>query len=208
MPQTAFVLRIALRRLKPTVWREVLVSSSSTLRELHAVIHAAMGWDDDHLYAFARPEGNKSFYQLDKTRLYEPPLDSDPWDIPGNDDATASIGDLLQAPKDRLLYMYDFGDSWEHLITLKQQVLIDADTPLPALLDAQRACPLEDCGGTKGWTELCDALTHPERPESAKLAALYQGFNPHAFECELRQKAVARLQTTTRPRVNAELAEA
>ena len=205
MPQTAFVLRIALRRLKPTVWREVLVSPSSTLRELHAVIHAAMGWDDDHLYAFARPEGNKSFYQLDKTRLYEPPLDNDPWDIPGNNDANTSVGELLQTPKDRLLYMYDFGDSWEHLITLKEQVLVD--TPLPTLLDAQRACPLEDCGGTRGWAELCEALAHPERLESAKLAALYQGFNPHAFERELRQKAVARLQTS-RPLVNAELAEA
>ena len=102
MPQTAFVLRIALRRLKPTVWREVLVSPASTLRELHAVIHAAMGWDDDHQYAFARPDGNKGFYQLDKSRLYEPPVDQDPWDIPGNNDATRTLGELFQAPRERL----------------------------------------------------------------------------------------------------------
>jgi hypothetical protein len=205
MPQTAFVLRITLRRLKPTVWREVLVSPDSTLRELHAVIHAAMGWDDDHLYAFALPDGNKGFYQLDKNRLYEPPLDDDPWDIPGNNDATTTLGELLHDPKDRLLYMYDFGDNWEHLITLKERVTVDG--PLPALLGAQHACPLEDCGGIQGWTDLCTALAYPERPGHIKLAALYKGFNPHAFEPELREKAVARLQIR-QPSKNTEMAAA
>ena len=192
MPQTAFVLRIALRRLKPVVWREVLVSPDTTLRALHAVIHAAMGWDDDHLYAFALPDGNKNFYALDKSRLYEPPLDADPWDIPGNNDAATTIADLLHAPKDRLLYMYDFGDSWEHVITLKEQV--QTELPLPTLLAAQHACPLEDCGGPHGWAALCQALANPGRPEFAKLARLYEGFDPVAFAPELREKAVAKLR--------------
>jgi hypothetical protein len=34
------------------VWRRVLVSSSFTLRELHGVIQAAMGWEGIHLYDF------------------------------------------------------------------------------------------------------------------------------------------------------------
>ncbi|MEY4884685.1 MAG: hypothetical protein RIS34_2539 [Pseudomonadota bacterium] len=203
MTQTAFVLRIALRRSKPTVWREVLVSPNASLRDLHELIHAAMGWDDDHLYAFARPDGNKSFYSLDKSRLYEPPLEDDPWNIPGHNDATTAISEVLAAPKDRLLYMYDFGDSWEHLITLKEQV--QTEQVLPALLGAQHACPLEDCGGPQGWAALCQALAEPTRPEFAKLANLYKGFDPVAFLPELREKAVAKLRLGA-PRLLEEMA--
>ena len=44
--------------------------------------------------------------------------------------------------------MYDFGDGWEHLITVKS--FVESDQPLPHLIKAQNGCPPEDCGGTSG----------------------------------------------------------
>ncbi|MFT6911870.1 MAG: hypothetical protein ACJAQW_000467 [Paracoccaceae bacterium] len=34
------------------IWRRVLVSSSTSLRELHGILQAAMGWDGIHLFQF------------------------------------------------------------------------------------------------------------------------------------------------------------
>lgn len=37
---------------RPSVWRRLRLPADLTLRQLHHVIQAAMGWDDDHLHAF------------------------------------------------------------------------------------------------------------------------------------------------------------
>ena len=59
MPMTtAYLLRIELRELKPAIYREVLIDPGITLRKLHAVIQAAMGWENAHLHAFAQPGGS------------------------------------------------------------------------------------------------------------------------------------------------------
>ena len=50
-PARAFRLRVSLREIEPEVWRVLLVSDSSTLAKLHAVIQRAMGWTNSHLYA-------------------------------------------------------------------------------------------------------------------------------------------------------------
>ena len=36
----------------PTVWRRLVVPASLTLRQLHAVLQTAMGWEDYHLHLF------------------------------------------------------------------------------------------------------------------------------------------------------------
>ena len=51
----ALLLRIELKDFKPAIYREVLVDPEITLRALHTVIQAAMGWENAHLYAFAQP---------------------------------------------------------------------------------------------------------------------------------------------------------
>jgi hypothetical protein len=38
--------------ISPMVWRRLLVPAAFTLRELHGVIHVAMGWEGIHLFQF------------------------------------------------------------------------------------------------------------------------------------------------------------
>ena len=47
-------------------------------------------------------------------------------------------------PTDKLLYLYDFGDDWEHVITLT--AVVETDMTLPHLLKAQQGCPPERSG--------------------------------------------------------------
>ncbi len=45
-------VRIELRDTDPLIWREVEVPTSVTLKVLHDVIQAVMGWFDCHLWEF------------------------------------------------------------------------------------------------------------------------------------------------------------
>jgi len=44
-------LRIPLRGINPPIWR-VLIGSDATIADLHVVIQAAVGSEDDHLHRF------------------------------------------------------------------------------------------------------------------------------------------------------------
>ena len=59
-------VRIELRDTDPVIWRQVEVPTSLTLKVLHRVIQAAMGWFDYHLWEFT----------IDKRR-YRLPTDED-----------------------------------------------------------------------------------------------------------------------------------
>ena len=45
-------LKITLRDTDPAIWRRVEVARTITLKDLHAIIQAAMGWENYHLYQF------------------------------------------------------------------------------------------------------------------------------------------------------------
>ena len=45
-------LRIELRDTKPLIWRQLEVPTAITLKALHEIIQAAMGWLEYHLWEF------------------------------------------------------------------------------------------------------------------------------------------------------------
>ena len=47
-----FVLRITLRHIEPTIWREITVPDSYSLLQLHRCIQLVFGWLDYHLFEF------------------------------------------------------------------------------------------------------------------------------------------------------------
>ena len=46
-----FQLKISLQHISPPIWRRVQMDDCN-LEELHDVIQIAMGWDDEHMFAF------------------------------------------------------------------------------------------------------------------------------------------------------------
>ena len=104
------------------VWREVVVPENLPLSSLHLVIQQAMGWEDRHLYRF---EVNGQRY--------------------GPDDLDDQSITLKRAFKTNPInYIYDFGDWWEHTVTLIETVPKMAETLVVA---GKGQCPAEDSGG-------------------------------------------------------------
>ena len=177
---SAYVLRIELRNLKPAIWREVWVDPAITLRQLHYTIQAAMGWECAHLHGFAIPASGRAgrYWGVPPQRRFEPGEAQDDMGFgdQSKDDARAKVAQVLKAPRDKLLYLYDYGDDWEHLVTLKK--IITTPEPLPLLAAAAETCPPEDCGGVHGFANLADVLADPRHPEHAEMSECYEGLEP------------------------------
>jgi hypothetical protein len=147
-------LKITLRGSKPPIWRRVLVPDNITLGDLHLAIQIAMGWTDAHMHQFIDREG----------QCYG--VSNPDWDFESmHDEDAVLIGKLFKKEKTSLRYEYDFGDGWEHAVTLEKILPFDRTQSLPVCLKAVGACPPEDVGGIYGYYRFLDAYTNPEHPE-------------------------------------------
>ena len=109
MTKKTYQIKISLRGSKPKIWRLILVPSDLLLSDFHKIIQTTMGWTNSHLHQFIK---NRTFYSR---RM----ADDDFWGEMDNVDyLKIKISDLLKKEKDRIIYEYDIGDSWEHDISL------------------------------------------------------------------------------------------
>jgi len=51
-------------------------------------------------------------------------------------------------------YAYDFGDDWQHTVTLVDVLQRDFTLTYPRCSDGKGACPPEDCGGVHAFAEI------------------------------------------------------
>ncbi|TFV62284.1 plasmid pRiA4b ORF-3 family protein [Geodermatophilus sp. DF01-2] len=165
----AVELTVTLRHTRPRVWRRLAVPPSLTLRELHAVLQTAMGWEDYHLHLF---EVDGVFY-------------GDVEDFMGDlgDEETTTVRDVA-ARVDRFRYEYDFGDGWDHDLRIGRRP-VPAGPDRPRCLGGARACPPEDCGGVPGYQHLLDVLADPagaEDEDAELLEWLGDDYDPDAFD--------------------------
>jgi hypothetical protein len=85
-----------------------------------------------------------------------------------------------------LLYRYDYGDDWEHVVELEDIVEPDPSHHYPRCVGGARACPPEDCGGTSGYEELCRVIKSPKDEEhDSTLTWLGGYFDPAGFDANM-----------------------
>lgn len=183
MESAALVLKITLCGLRPPVWRRVRVSTNSSLRMLHLVIQAAMGWQDYHLHEF----------EIGGRRYGEPDDEALPGDEPTYNESNVKLGALIERGVERFRYVYDFGDGWEHEIVVEKMEPLDPEQPYPSLITGKRACPPEDCGGVHGYLRLLEVLADPAHEEHAELREWSGDLDPEHIDLDAIRRELARL---------------
>jgi hypothetical protein len=164
-------LRVELQRVKPLVWRRLLVPDNITLAKLHLALQGAMGWSNSHLHE----------YEIARQR-YGTPDDEWPTDEPVIDECRARIKPLLDTGLRRFTYLYDFGDGWEHTVTVEDLVLPKPGAPLIVCTAGENACPPEDVGGPHSYGEFLDILKDSAHEEHADMVRWVGGaFDPTTF---------------------------
>ncbi len=161
--------KITLMGSKPPIWRKFEVTDNYRFDRFHQVIQIVMGWYNAHLHEF-RFQDRQIGMLLD-----------DDFDLPEvEDETTLYLKDLSLNQGDAFVYLYDFGDSWEHVIHLEK--ISDATLFSPVCKEGDRACPPEDCGGIWGYTDLLEVLKNPSDSEyESWIEWLPEGFDPQVF---------------------------
>lgn len=182
-----YTLRIELNpdEISPTIWRRIVVDGRVSLAKLHHYIQAAFGWTDSHLHEFT----------IGEKRYTLPHADDAMDDIERLDERRAYLNRLLTVD-DRFVYLYDFGDSWNHVITVESFKPIDNDPHGHAWIEGgARACPPEDVGGVHGYHEFLESiLTNPHSERSKELLAWVDGeYDPEQFDRRAANAAIKRI---------------
>jgi hypothetical protein len=174
---TAYVLKVALREVRPPIWRRLRVAADLSLRDLHHVLQVALGWTDSHLHEF-EIGGRRYGMPAPEEDYGEPPLDEQDHRLSG-----------LLRKGSRAEYIYDFGDGWQHDIVVESEVSSIGTALKAECLAGARARPPEDCGGAPGYADLLEALADPS---NERHAALKEWVGPHFAPEELDLASVNR----------------
>lgn len=128
--------------VKPPMWREVEIPSDASFLLLHKVIQTVVGLQDYHLWQFSERA-------YDGDILIGLPIEDDFGmgieDI--TDDAYSTpISAFLAKEGDKLEYVYDFGDDWIFVVSVKKVLDRKLDHPVCVAFKSDLN-PEEDSGG-------------------------------------------------------------
>ncbi len=184
MTETIARLRISLSDTDPEIWRIVNVPVEATLKMIHDVVQAAMGWRDYHLWEF---EADDRRYGLP-----DPEWPDDTLSAAKN----IKLKTLIERGVGQIDYTYDMGDNWHHTIVIEAVEPGQPDTKYPRYIDGARRGPPEDCGGAPGFENFLDAIANPKHDDHAELIewydACYDGsYNPDSIDELVTKRRVA-----------------
>jgi hypothetical protein len=176
-------LKITLDDVKPAVIRRIDVPLDIWLDQLHLAIQAAMGWANSHLYELRAGDVG-----------WSTPYPDDDWVGDFIDAREARLGNVLEdVGTKKLVYLYDFGDGWEHTIKVERLADPEPGVRYPRLIEVSGRCPPEDCGGPWGYAELLEAIKNPKHERHAELKEWIGGdFDPNDGEAD---RLVAKVDT-------------
>ena len=142
-----YQLRVVLRGVSPLVWRRLLISSETSIAQLHRILQLVFDWSGEHLHRFH---------------------------IHGRDYGSSLCGgitfnkDAQQVPLsrfrlhagERFRYEYDFTAGWALDVRLEQALPWDAKRTVPVCRGGSRAAPPEYCAGPRDYLERLNRHRH------------------------------------------------
>lgn len=163
--------------------RRIDVPTDIRLYRLHLTLQAALGWENSHLYEF-KAGGSR-------WGMPDPDFDGGPRDA-----RKARLIDILDGTTTGgpFKYVYDFGDNWQHTVTVDQVTDAAPGVLYPVLVEARGRCPPEDVGGPFSYPDFLEAIADPEHEQHAEMIAwVGEAFDPEVADVNALTAAVATL---------------
>lgn len=195
------VLKVTLVGSTPAIWRRVEVYGGLTLDDLHIVIQCAFAWNNSHLHHYlVPPEGKLTQKAMRAAKRYhamphELAMDDD--DNPAGRSDETLVGNIFTDTCKQIVYEYDFGDSWNHIVKLEKRTPGGDRNHVPVCIAGDRGAPLDDMGGIYGYYAWIDALANP-KSDMHQQAVEWLGpdFDETTFD---RDAVNSRLERTFKP---------
>ncbi|WHY03369.1 plasmid pRiA4b ORF-3 family protein [Neobacillus sp. DY30] len=164
-----YQLKIKINLEGHEIGRRVLVPSTFSFRHLHNIIQTVFDWHNGHLYEFVveRSERKNLKMVMDDDPETMEYLDFDAFDI--LQDRFVALEEIFPTNSE-VLYEYDFGDSWEHTITLEK--VVKSNEFRAIFVEGIGERPPEDVGGEGGYKEYLRIMEDVNDPEHEDIKAL------------------------------------
>ena len=188
--------QVRLAEISPVIWRRFELRAEGTFWHLHCALQDVMPWRDAHLHEFQFATGDMA------ARIGIVALD--PEEVGAHESLMSWQTPLLDwfvTIPSSCEYLYDFGDSWDHVIKLEKWFDNTPTDGLPFLLEAAGRCPPEDIGGAPGYAEYLDAIGDPVHPEHEHMRlGRPEHFDPNVIDSKALEAAVNALSEKWMPR--------
>ncbi|KAG1747148.1 MM3350-like domain-containing protein [Suillus paluster] len=182
MPTRTYIFKVDLLESRdPQISRTFSIPASWTFQKLHAAIQHVFMWQNEHLHVFTFQipigGGRNQVVSIQDTDMMGRDDEGDDIVL---DEKTVKLKDVWEesgryrkhVTNNRTLggcfYEYDFGDAWEHEITLLSTVMSNAKEV--SVLEVSGCAPLENSHGVMGWEGLKRAFADPN-PNDVSLEA-------------------------------------
>lgn len=182
MTETIARLRITLSDTDPVIWRTIDMPIEASLKMVHDIIQAAMGWQDYHLWEF---EAEDRRYGLPDPERPDETLSAA---------KNVKLTTLIDRGVRQVDYTYDMGDNWHHTVVIEATEPGKPDTKYPRYIDGARRGPPEDCGGTPGFENFLDAISNSKHPDHAELTEWYANSHGGKYQPSTIDELVTKLR--------------
>lgn len=142
-PVEVYQFQFFLKGISPMIWRRLLMTSNSSLSDLHYAIQISMGWGDYHLNKFTIWGKDYGVYHVGGMDFSDNPK-------------KVYLKDFKFRINEKFDYEYNFTDGWEHEIRLEKILPFDPKKTYPLCIGGDSACPPEECGGSESFMEMKD----------------------------------------------------
>lgn len=157
-----YQLKIKIKLEGHEIWRQVLVPSTYSFRHLHNIIQTVFDWQNAHLHEFVVERAKRKDLKIvmdddPETMEY---LNFDEFEI--RQERLVALEEIFPTYGE-VVYEYDFGDSWEHTITLEK--IVKSNEFRATFVEGIGERPPEDVGGEGGYEEYLRIMADVNHPE-------------------------------------------
>ncbi len=170
---TIYSLTSSLNDWIPRIWRRLWVRSDMRLNEIATILYLSMGWSGSHLSEITARE--KSYGD----RSIDPPPGLLEW-------TEYTLHDIAKDGLTQFQFLYDFGDSWQMTVKIKEERKLDLNAPYPVCVNGENAGPPEDVGSYSGFEHFIKVMRNKNHQEFKQLSQWWgeESFDPTHFSVD------------------------
>jgi hypothetical protein len=163
--------------------RRFIVPADIKLDKLHRLFQRVLSWKDYHLH-------NWCVYDEESRRPIHTIAMSEEDVIDDEELETEHVLSEYFPKYKNMLYTYDFGDNWGHVVEFVRAI-DNYDKESPYLLEAVGQTPPEDVGGTRGYIEFRKIMLDPNHKDYS-FAEEWSGYwSPELSEWERTPRVIS-----------------
>ena len=175
--RATYEIRVKLKSFKPSTWRRFIISGNTSVKTLEVAMLDMFNADFGHMFDLLNEKTQERFENAESI------AEAKDWDpATGIDYEKAKVSYFEK--RDKLLLTYDYGDSWEFEVDIKNITTDQAAPKCPKILSGKSYGIIDDIGGVWSLQDYYDTPKDKVDPEMIDLLMGGEAINLDNFNKE------------------------